>query len=195
MMVLPITVLSLVTRVLEKLGIRYVLVGSFASSMYGLYRATADIDIVAEVKSEHIGPLHGALKETFYIDELAIRKAVSQGSSFNTIHFDSVFKVDIFVSGNEEFALAQLDRRQLKKVAPDRDDTVYVATPEDTVLAKLRWDRAGNEASNNQWHDVLGILAVQRDSLDVPYLRAWAGKLGVTDLLSRAIEEVQTSES
>lgn len=194
-MVLPIFVLSLVTRALEEFGIRYVLVGSFASSMYGLYRATADIDILAEIKSDQISPLHGALNETFYIDELTMRNAVSQGRSFNAIHFDSVFKVDIFIPLHDEFSFAQLDHRQLRRVSPDRDDTVYVATAEDTVLAKLRWYRAGNETSNNQWHDVLGIMAVQRDSLDVPYLRAWAERLGVSDLLSRAIEEVQTSDS
>lgn len=194
-MVLPISVLSLVTRALEAQGIRYVLVGSFASSMYGLYRATADIDIVAEIQNEHIRLLHDALKEIFYVDELAMRNAVSQRSSFNAIHFDSVFKVDIFVAADDEFALAQLDRRLLRKVAPDRDDIVYVATAEDTVLAKLRWYRAGNETSNNQWNDVLGVMAVQRDSLNMSYLRAWAEKLGVSDLMSRAIEEVQTSES
>ena len=192
-MVVPISVLSLVTRVLEDLGIRYVLVGSFASSMYGLYRATADIDIVAEIKTEQIGPLHEALREAFYVDELAIRNAVFRGSSFNAIHFDSVFKIDIFTPTNDEFAFAQLDHRQLRKLATGQDDTVYVATAEDTVLAKLRWYRAWKEASNNQWHDVVGILAVQRDILDVAYLRAWAEKLGVSDLLSRAVEE--TSES
>ncbi len=192
--VLPIFVLSLVTQALEELRIRYVLVGSFASSMYGLYRATADIDILAEIKSEQIGRLHGALAETFYVDELTIRSAVTQGRSFNAIHFDSVFKVDIFIP-HDEFSFAQLDHRQLRTVSPDRDDTVYVATAEDTVLAKLRWYSAGNETSSTQWRDVLGIMAVQRDSLDVPYLRAWAERLGVSDLLNRAIEEVQTSES
>ncbi|MFN2405795.1 MAG: hypothetical protein ABR594_07045, partial [Pyrinomonadaceae bacterium] len=85
--------------------------------------------------------------------------------------------------------------RQLREVSPERDDTVYVATAEDTVLAKLRWYSAGNETSSTQWRDVLGVMAVQRDSLDVPYLRAWAERLGVNDLLSRAIEDVQTSES
>ncbi|MFN2408051.1 MAG: hypothetical protein ABR594_18555, partial [Pyrinomonadaceae bacterium] len=100
-MVLPISVLSLVTQALGELRIRYVLVGSFASSMYGLYRATADIDILAEIKGEHIGPLHGALADAFYVDELTMRNAVTQRRSFNAIHFDSVFKVDIFIPHDE----------------------------------------------------------------------------------------------
>jgi hypothetical protein len=191
-MVLPFSVLSLVTGALEKLGIRYVLVGSFASSMYGMYRATAGIDIVAEIKMEHVDPLYGALKADFYLDELTMRNAVSHKRAFNAIHYDSVFKIDIFISQQDEFALAQLDRRELRKLSTDRDDAVYVATAEDTILAKLRWYRAGSESSQNQWNDVLGILATMHDCLDLAYLDKWADRLSVADLLARAIDEVHS---
>ena len=191
----PISVLSWITNGLEGLDIRYVLVGSFASSIHGRYRATADIDILADLKSEQVGPLYTVLKKAFYVDELAIRRAVAQGGSFNAIHLDSVFKVDIFVASGDEFAIAQLNRRQLRKVAPDRIDEVYVATAEDTILAKLRWYRAGNEASINQWNDVLGVIAVTQSDLDTKYLRDWAERLSVSDLLERAFRDVQTQET
>lgn len=192
-MVLPISVLLLITSALEKLEIRYVLVGSFASSMYGLYRATADIDIVADIKAEQVNSLHEALREAFYADELAMRKAVAQKGSFNAIHYDSVFKVDIFVP-HDEFTLAQLDRRQSRKLSPDGEDSVYVATAEDTILAKLRWFRVGNESSTNQWNDVLGILATRHGSLDVEHLTTWAKRLGVDDLLQLALDEARTQD-
>jgi len=188
-MVPPISVLSLVTAALDNLEIRYVLVGSFASSIHGLYRATADIDIVAEIKSEQVSALHDALKEAFYVDELAMRNAVAQKRSFNAIHFDSVFKVDIFIAQQDDFTAVQLDRRQLRKLSPDRDESVYVASAEDTILAKLRWYRAGLESSTTQWNDVLGILGIMELSLDVSYLRMWAERLEVTDLLERALEQ------
>ena len=191
-MVQPISVLSLVTNTLDKLNIRYVLVGSFASSIHGLYRATADIDILADIKPEHVGPLHEALKSNFYVDELVMRNAIARGRSFNAIHFDSVFKVDHFVASDDEFARTQLNRRQLKKLAPDGPNEVCVATAEDTILAKLRWYRAGNESSQNQWNDVLGILAVAREGLDVEYLRVWAERLGVGDLLQKVLAEVES---
>jgi hypothetical protein len=190
-MVLPISVLSLLTTTLEALKIRYVLVGSFASSIYGLYRATADIDILVDMKTEDVHPLYTALKDDFYVDELTIRNAVARRQSFNAIHFDSVFKVDLFVASDDAFATAQLDRRQLRKLSPDLNDEVYIATAEDTVLAKLRWFRAGNESSKNQWNDVLGILAVQQD-LDTNYLQTWAEQLGIDDLLRRALDEMQS---
>jgi hypothetical protein len=187
----PISVLSLVTSALENLAVRYMLVGSFASSIYGLYRASADIDILADIKSEHTGPLYEALKETFYVDELAMRNAVAHKGSFNAIHFDSVFKVDVFVAQADPFTSAQLDRRQLKTLSPDRAESVYVASPEDTILSKLRWYRGGNESSVNQWNDVLGVVAVLGNSVDIPYLRMWAKRLDLGDLLERVLDEAK----
>ena len=188
---LPLAVLSQVTRTLDQQNIPYVLVGSFASSMHGMYRSTADIDLLADIHLDQVHPLFDDLQNSFYVDELAIRDAVAQGRSFNAIHFDSVFKVDIFVAKSDEFALSQLNRRELRKLSPDRDEAVYVATAEDTILAKLRWYRAGHETSNTQWNDVLGILGTSRNSLDAAYLRIWAEKLGVMDLLQRALDDVQ----
>src|ERR1044071_5540268 len=171
---LPLSVLSQVTSILEQQGITYILVGSFASSLHGMYRSTADIDILADIRTEQVRPLFEALRDSFYVDEHIMREAVAQSRSFNAIHFDSVFKVDIFVAGSEEFVRAQLNRRVLRGVSPDKDETVYVATPEDTVLAKLQWYRAGNETSSNQWNDVLGVLTTSRDNLDLKYLEKWA---------------------
>jgi hypothetical protein len=190
-MVPPISVLSLVTTELDKLNIPYVLVGSFASSIYGLYRATADIDILADIKSDHVAPLHKALEEAFYVDELVMRSAIARGQSFNAIHFDSVFKVDIFVASDDDFAATQLSRKKVRRLSPDRTDEVYVASAEDSILAKLRWFRAGDETSKNQWNDVLGMLSVLKDGLDAEYLSTWAERLGVSDLLERASREVQ----
>src|SRR3712207_2145683 len=79
----PFEVLSHVTRALEEQGVAYVVVGSFASSMRGLYRATADIDLVADLQTAHVRPLVEALQDKFYIDEQAVRRAVSRRSSFN----------------------------------------------------------------------------------------------------------------
>jgi hypothetical protein len=65
----------------------------------------------------------------------------------------------------------------------------YVASAEDTILAKLEWYRSGGEVSERQWLDVLGVLKVQAGWLDIHYLRNMAAELGVDDLLERAFEE------
>lgn len=188
---LPLSVLSQVTATLEQEGICYVLVGSFASSIHGMYRSTADIDILADIKTEQVHSLFQALQKSFYVDEHVMREAVAEGRSFNAIHFDSVFKVDFFVAKSDDFALVQLDRRALRSISPGTDETVYVATAEDTILAKLQWYRSGNATSNTQWNDVVGVLATSKGNLDLKYLRAWAEKLGLNDLLEKALAEVR----
>lgn len=187
----PLVVLSQVARVLEQQEITYVLVGSLASSMHGIYRSTADIDLLADIKTEHVRALLDALNKSFYVDEHAVRQAVEQHRSFNAIHFDSVFKVDIFIAKADDFARKQLERRELRKIAPEIDQFIYVATAEDTVLAKLRWYRKGGEVSSTQWSDVLGVLGAQSVNLDIAYLREWADKLGVRDLLEKAFSSVE----
>jgi len=187
-------VLSLVAKLLEQQGIPYVLVGSLASSIHGMYRSTADIDVVADVRSDQVIPLLTTLQENFYVDEHAVREAIDQRQSFNAIHFDSVFKVDIFIPKSDEFSRKQIERRQLRKLAPDSDQMVYVATAEDTMLAKLRWYVSGGRVSNTQWTDVVGIIGSSSSILDLEYLRDWAARLGLTELLDRAFAEARREE-
>ena len=191
----PFKVLSLVASVLEQQRITYVLVGSLASSMHGMFRSTADIDIVADVHSEQVIPLLTTLQENFYVDEHAVREAIHRRQSFNAIHFDSVFKVDIFIPKADEFSRKQIERRELRKLAPDVEQMVYVATAEDTILAKLRWYDSGGRVSNTQWTDVVGIIGASSSILDLDYLRDWAKELSLTELLDRAFREASDEES
>ena len=64
-----------------------------------------------------------------------------------------------------------------------------VKSPEDTILRKMLWFREGGEVSDRQWRDILGVLRAQHGSLDLAYLREWAVRLALTDLLGRATAE------
>ncbi|MDQ2920200.1 MAG: hypothetical protein M3R52_01090 [Acidobacteriota bacterium] len=190
----PFKVLSLVASVLEQQLITYVLVGSLASSIHGMYRSTADIDIVADVKPEQVIPLLNALQGSFYVDEHAVREAIDRRQSFNAIHLDSVFKVDIFIPKSDDFSRKQIERRELRKLAPDVEQMIYVATAEDTILAKLRWYNSGGRVSHSQWTDVVGIIGASSTRLELDYLRQWAETLGLTDLLDKAFMEAQDDD-
>jgi predicted nucleotidyltransferase len=187
----PILVLLEVAAALEKAGVEYVVVGSLASSMHGMYRATADIDLVVDLKPIQIESLLQQVQESFYVDESVMKRAVDRKHSFNLIHFDSVFKVDFFIPKPGDFAWQQLLHRQLRPLGQSGEETVYVSTAEDIVIAKLIWYRSGNEVSDVQWRDIMGILGSRSSSIDLEYLRVWAEKFDVSDLLERALIESQ----
>ncbi len=97
----------------------------------------------------------------FYADLEAIKTGAASSRSFNLIHLDTMLKVDVFAAGAVPFHLMQMRRRVLQATGPDGQTNIYVASPEDTVLAKLQWYRQGGGVSDRQWTDVLGVLKVQ----------------------------------
>ena len=181
-----------VADALDALGVTYAIGGSFASALHGVMRATMDADLVADLRMEHVEPLVRALSGAFYADAEMMRGAILHHSSFNVIHLETMFKVDVFVLKKQPFHRAQFERRTAHVISSTLDRTVYVATAEDTILAKLEWYRMGGGVSERQWRDVLGVLKVQGERLDYAYLRRWAAQLSVADLLEHAFTEAKS---
>lgn len=184
----PIEVTLAVVGALERLGLRYLVGGSMASSVHGVPRATQDIDLLVELPGRSVDGLVSALEGAFYVDRDMILDAVRRAASFNVVHLRTMYKVDVFVADRSELVQGELERRQVVEVG-DPPQPIFVASPEDIVLQKLLWYRAGGEVSDRQWRDLLGVMEVQGPRLDLAFLREWADRIGVTALLTRAFEE------
>ena len=180
------------TKALRELGIEYYIGGSVASSTHGISRSTADIDIIANVHLKHVAQLVDLLQDAFYIDDRMIRDALGQQQSFSVIHLATMYKRNLFVPKNREFDQIAWSRRVLARPFEDHQEQYPVASPEDTILTKLEWYKAGGETSERQWGDVVGVMQIQFDQLDQAYLNRWAADLGVSDLLQRAWTEART---
>ena len=147
--------------------------GSLASSLHGVMRSTLDVDILADMHLEHIPPLVEALSGEFYADGGMMEDALEHRGSFNLIHYETAFKVDIFICKTRAFDKQQIERRRPALITTEPEETIFVTSPEDTILAKLDWYRQGGEVSDRQWRDILGMLKTRAGELDLEYLRRW----------------------
>ncbi len=189
MLLEPLEVTLKVTNVLEKLSVPYLIGGSLASTLYGMVRTTQDSDIITEMGPEHIQPFVAALENEFFIDKEMIAESIQHNSSFNIIHRETMFKVDVFIPHPRPFHQSQLARAQRQTFNLESEISANFASPEDTILSKLEWYRMGGEVSDRQWRDILGVLKTRAGELDINYLRKWANELKVSDLLERALTE------
>jgi hypothetical protein len=187
-----IEVVERLIDVLDRLGIIYAIGGSLASSAYGKARFTQDADITVQPFSRVADEFYGLVKDEFYLSDEAMHEALRTHGSFNVIHFETSIKIDLFVQGPGQFEQRLLARRRKAKLSDTGSRDLDVVSPEDIILLKLRWFDMTGGASQRQWDDVLGVLAVQGDALDFEYLTASARELGLEELLNRARGEAQT---
>lgn len=174
-------VVARVVDLLERAGVSYMIAGSFASNLHGIPRMTQDADIVVDVDEAAALRLVRLLEPDFYVSEDAVREAVRLRRMFNAIHFDTGLKVDLIVRKQRQYSEEELGRRE---VGPLAGREAAFATAEDTILTKLEWARDGE--SDRQYGDAVGVITVQADRLDWPYLERWADTLGLRDLLECA---------
>ena len=178
--------------VLERMGVAWYVGGSVASTVHGRFQATNDVDVIADLREEHASPLRAALEANHYVDEESIRDAVRHESRFNLVHYGTGLKIGVFIAGDSEYENGVRARRVSEPIGDAADRRhLWVASAEDTILAKLAWYRRGGEASERQWRDVQGVIELRGRELDVEYLRRWAPVLGIDDLLDQALGEVR----
>jgi hypothetical protein len=185
----PLKITQKIADSFHELLIPYMVAGSLASSLHGIPRATQDADIVADIKTHHVEAFIEALKNDFYVDEEMVRKAITQSSSFNVIHFETMFKVDIFILKKDETSKKEMSRRQGFPISGEPGKVLYLTSAEDIIVRKLFWFDLGNRVSERQWKDVISVLQVQGKRLDYDYLNQAAARMNVSNLLEKAVKE------
>jgi hypothetical protein len=180
-------ILRRLADVMEELRIPYMVVGSVASSIYGSWRTTADIDVVADLHGEDVpGLCEKFPAPEYYVSPEAALQAVRAGGQFNIIRSTTAEKIDMMVARGDAWGKMQLARRRPVRVLEDRD--VELASPEDIIIAKLLYCREGGSEKHLQ--DIAGILKVVGSEIDRVYIDRWAAELGLADLWQEALRIV-----
>jgi hypothetical protein len=156
--------------------------GSYGSAIHGLPRATHAIDIVIAPTPSQLEDFLARLSNDDYVSPEAARAALQSRRMFNVIDTLSGDKVDLIVCKDRPFSAEELSRRMQVTYA---GISLWVASPEDVILSKLEWARAGD--SERQFRDALTVAIAQAGRLDLEYLGRWATRLGVPDLLERLL--------
>ncbi len=171
-----------VIEALEAESIPYFLAGSIAAMVYGIPRATKDVDFVVEIGSDGIDRLARRLAGQFEFDP----QQHLETSTWTRRHIlrssRPVFEVELFIKSADPHHLEQWTRRRvLHNPILGRD--AWMPTPEDVVIQKLRWGRPKDIA------DVEMVIGVQGAKLDWTYIERWCDAHGSR----RRLDEVKSS--
>jgi hypothetical protein len=165
-----------VAEVLDSAAVPYMLTGSFASSYYGVLRATHDIDIVISATPPSVKTLVSHLNEKdYYADLNAALDAHRELSMFNALDNQTGWKVDFIFCKSSSYAREAFQRR---KPVDFHQTTIFVASVEDVIVSKLEWAKIGESA--RQIEDVAAVFKKQHAAVDRSYVEKWVSELGLT---------------
>jgi hypothetical protein len=159
--------LKKVVAALNAEGIPYMLTGSIVSSLQGEPRSTHDIDILVTIPASLVERLLAAFPQPdYYLQRGDILEALDASNMFNLIDLREGDKVDFWILTDDPFDRSRFTR---KKTVLVMGTPMYVSTPEDTILSKLRWAKMSG-GSEKQFGDALGVCEVQWGALDLVYI-------------------------
>jgi hypothetical protein len=178
--------LERLVRMLDSSGVPFMIAGSFASTAHGLPRTTQDLDIVIDPPTpQALDALVRSMSvDEYYVDVDAARDALRRRSMFNVIDHASGWKVDFIVRKNRAFSRDEFARRMELTLL---DVPVFVASPEDTIIAKVEWSQQSG-GSERQRRDVAGIIATMGEQLDRAYVERWIHQLGLDEEWASALK-------
>lgn len=183
----PERLIAALAELLERLQVRYAIVGSVASISYGEPRMTNDVDLVAELKPEHIPAFLAAFPgPEFYLSEPAMRSAIQKRFQFNIIHNTEGMKADVYLPTGTELHRQLLDRRVWLELG--ESSFAWVAAPEDVILGKLQYHAISG--SEKHLRDIAGILRVGDRPLDLDYVSQSAKTIDASDTWELILQRV-----
>lgn len=172
---------------LHAVGVRYMLVGSYSSNFYGRPRSTKDADFVAEIDQGQLNAVGAALGDEFRVDRQMSFETVTMTTRYIIHHNSTAFKIELFQLSPDDHDQERFRRRS---EIDFEGRSVWIPTPEDVIITKLRWARAGNRSKDLT--DVAGVLSARGALLDLGYVRHWTDRHGTRGLFEQLLAAALT---
>ncbi len=170
--------IELFVQPLNQAGIRYLVSGSVAATLYGEPRVTHDIDFVIFPRADDASRLAAIFPPSqFYVPPTAVllqEVARESRGHFNVVHSGSGLKADFYAAGRED--LHAWAFRNARKYAVD-ETSVSLAPPEYVMIRKLEYYREGH--SEKHLRDIRAMLAVSNELIDRAILQDWIARLNL----------------
>jgi hypothetical protein len=186
----PLDLLKVIADVCQRLGIRYVVVGSMATMTYGEPRFTNDIDILIDLSPDLIDEFCRSFPDSdYYLSRAAVESAVRNRRQFNIIQTKESLKIDCILPASS-FDRDELTRGVVRQLREDLQ--AVFAAPEDVILKKLEYYRLGE--SDKHLRDITSMLRVSRGQVDLAYIEQMATQLNVADAWHLVLERIKTTQ-
>ena len=156
--------------------IPYLLAGSFASNFYGIPRSTEDADFVLQIAGGVSADFAAKLGAGFELDPQLSFETITGTHRQYLRHVRTAFKIELFMLSKDAHDQERFARRCEQNLFGRK---VWLLSPEDVIITKLRWARSKDE------DDVRDVISVQREKLDWPYIQKWCQVHRTLDLLSK----------
>ena len=177
----PTEVASWLADRLDEDDLPYAYGGALALGAWGVPRTTTDVDVAVFVAESELDRLLDSIERAgAMVDRTAARRSVAT-SGFLVAHLGRT-RLDLFIAHHPWHADMHA-RRQLLPT-PDGKQRWFLSL-EDTALAKLLYARP------KDIQDLDRLFAVQRNRIDLAYVRRWlAAMVPVQDMRLRTLEEI-----
>lgn len=187
----------LVLDALEAAQIKYLIGGAVAVWAWGDVRTTRDLDLVIELPIESVADLSRELKQRDMLVPpdimLDILLTARSDLAINAIHMYSGYKAELFLlRPGDAYRAQSLERRLLVYLGPPLGE-VWVHSPEDLILYKLRYFSISRQPKHVR--DITSILFTLEKELEMDYIASWAERLGLADTWREVQEEARQQSS
>lgn len=173
-------------RLFREAGLPYMVVGAFAAMAHGHPRATSDIDFVIHLRFSERERVVSLLRQQGH-EEIAERK--DEFGQRLVADLPSGLQLEIFFTP----PITPYDQEYARRVEIEvQGEKISFLSPENLILRKLVNMRLRR---GMDYDDVVAVLAVQRDDVDLAYLRNWCALYRVCETLERAVEDARALES